>query len=157
MISKRYTRVWKGQLLKPGIDSKGYLKVVLCINGKNTTCKVHRLVAEAFILNPLNKPQVNHIDGDKLNNFMTNLEWSTQSENMVHAFNNRLFKTRVGTNNNQAKLSKEQVIEIKRTYAPKSREFGTYALAKKFNVHRKTISRIINNITYSEIQGEVVK
>lgn len=61
--------------------SKGYLRVYLSKNGKRKHHKVHRLVAQAFIPNPDNKPQVNHIDGNKKNNSITNLEWVTDTEN----------------------------------------------------------------------------
>ena len=61
--------------------SKGYLRVYLSKNGKRKHHKVHRLVARAFIPNPENKPQVNHIDGNKKNNSITNLEWVTDTEN----------------------------------------------------------------------------
>lgn len=71
--------------LKPFTTGKGYLKVDLHKNGKRTHKKVHRLVAEAFIPNPLGKPQVNHIDGNKKNNSYTNLEWCTNQENQLHA------------------------------------------------------------------------
>ena len=72
----------KGRLLKPWILTNDYLAVQLTNNQRRM---VHRLVAESFIENPHNKPQVNHKDGDKANNMLSNLEWSTQSENMLHA------------------------------------------------------------------------
>ena len=62
------------------------LRVSLCEEGKRFYFLVHRLVAQTFIPNPENKPQVNHIDGNPLNNHVSNLEWSTQSENLKHAF-----------------------------------------------------------------------
>ena len=65
----------KEKIIKPGKDSKGYLRVNLYENGKHKTVKVHRLVANAFIDNPLNLPQVNHIDENKENNIVDNLEW----------------------------------------------------------------------------------
>lgn len=71
--------------LKPFITGKGYLKVDLHKDGKRTHKKVHRLVAEAFVPNPANKPQVNHKDGNKQNNSYTNLEWVTNQENVIHA------------------------------------------------------------------------
>ncbi len=66
-------------------SGRGYLVVKPYIDGKNINMYVHRLVAEAFIHNPNDKPFVNHIDGDKHNNHADNLEWVTHSENMAHA------------------------------------------------------------------------
>jgi hypothetical protein len=63
---------------------KGYLRVYLYKNGKRKHHKIHRLVAKAFIPNPNNKPQVNHKDGNKKNNSITNLEWVTDEENKLH-------------------------------------------------------------------------
>ena len=75
------------KFLKFTYDQQGYQRVNLYIgNYKSKTIKVHRLIAETFINNPLNKSDVNHIDGKKSNNNVINLEWCTRSENMKHAF-----------------------------------------------------------------------
>lgn len=71
-----------GRILKGRKTRNGYLKVDLCKNGKPKSYLVHRLVAQAFIPNPQNKPEVNHIDEDKENNYVENLEWCTAKENI---------------------------------------------------------------------------
>lgn len=83
-VSNRYgTRTIPCKLLSPSISTYGYCKVILCLNANNRKhVKVHRLVAEAFIPNPDNKPQVDHIDRNKQNNNVGNLRWCTLSENM---------------------------------------------------------------------------
>ena len=81
----------KGQMLKPYISKKGYLKVDLGDGfGKRKSVSVHRLVAIAFIDNPMNYDQVNHMDGVKTNNHIDNLEWCNNSENQLHAYANGL-------------------------------------------------------------------
>lgn len=72
--------------LKPAVDNKGYLRCALSKENKLKTFKVHRLVASAFIDNPDNLPQINHKDGNKLNNHVENLEWCNNSQNQLHAY-----------------------------------------------------------------------
>lgn len=77
----------KERILKQRPDFKGYMRIDLKDNnGKRCYLGVHRIVAMTFIDNPLNKPQVNHIDGNKANNRVENLEWNTNSENQKHAY-----------------------------------------------------------------------
>lgn len=83
----------KGQILKPHKDKDGYLRVRLCKNGKSKGEGVHRIVLKAFISNPENKPQCNHINGIKDDNRLTNIEWCTISENTKHAWDNGLNKS----------------------------------------------------------------
>lgn len=73
-----------GIILRPSASPAGYLGVVLCVLGARDTRRVHRLVAEAFLAVP-RKETINHIDGDKLNNRVANLEWATVHENFAHA------------------------------------------------------------------------
>ena len=73
------------KILKPNSDGAGYLYVSLSRDGKKKNPKIHRLVAEAFIPNSENLPQVNHIDEDKSNNRVTNLEWSTSLNNLNYS------------------------------------------------------------------------
>ena len=82
----------KGKILKIIPENRGYSVVNLCKDGKCKTYKVHRLVAIAFLENPDNKPQVNHIDGNKKNNSILNLEWVTAEENINHAWDTGLSK-----------------------------------------------------------------
>lgn len=81
-----YVYKTKEKLLKKTILNTGYEQVNLYINGNCNKVSVHRLVAELFIENPNNYPQVNHIDGNKRNNNIINLEWCTQSMNTKHAY-----------------------------------------------------------------------
>ena len=83
--SARYNRY-----LKLFFNKKGYARINLNKKGKLKTYRVHRLVAQAFIPNPNNKPQVNHKDGNKRNNCVDNLEWVTNEENYEHAIKNNL-------------------------------------------------------------------
>ena len=82
----------KGCVLKHGIETRGYSFVSLRKPGTVIYARVHRLVADAFMTNEFNKPEVNHIDGNKQNNAVTNLEYSTHSENMRHAVETGLKK-----------------------------------------------------------------
>lgn len=76
--------------MKQRINNRGYSLVGLVKNRKQKYYSVHRLVAQAFITNPDNKSEVNHIDGNKTNNHADNLEWTTHKENIQHAFNEGL-------------------------------------------------------------------
>lgn len=84
----------KKKLLKLNKNSRGYIVITFTKNKIQKSYSVHRLVAEAFIPNPENKPQVNHINGDKTDNRVENLEWCTGSENMQHCYKNNLQKKR---------------------------------------------------------------
>lgn len=88
-------RIWShktNKFLSPSINKRGYAHIVLVNDGKRYDYRVHRLIAMTFLDNPENKEQVNHIDGDKLNNYLSNLEWMTAEENIQHAKDNKLFK-----------------------------------------------------------------
>lgn len=131
---------------KFSLDKDGYKQVNLSKNGKYTTYKIHRLVALTFIPNPNNYPVINHIDGDKQNNRVDNLEWCTRSENDLHAFRLGLRKPipvekkARGEQTRTAKLKEKQVIYIK-----KHKYIETEILMKMFNVSRSTINSIKEN------------
>ena len=86
----RITKTNSLRCLKGELNNKGYLRVGLAKNHKLYFFRVHRLVGIAFIPNPLNKPQINHKDGNKLNNCVDNLEWVTNEENYEHAIKHNL-------------------------------------------------------------------
>ena len=98
---------------KLSIHSSGYIIVCIKTNSKIKNLYMHRLVAIAFIPNPENKREVNHLDGDKTNNNDWNLEWATKSENTIHAFRNNLMRT----HSKLREIQREQAIKrMKKVY-----------------------------------------
>ena len=83
-------KLMKGKMISVCNDGRGYLLVNLWKNNKPKNIRTHRLIAKAFIPNPENKPQINHINGDGTDNRIENLEWCTASENIQHAHNTGL-------------------------------------------------------------------
>lgn len=141
-----------GKIMKSYI-SNNYLQIVVRLNGRNSKSKVlkiHREVAKAFLPNFNNLPQVNHKDGNKLNNSVDNLEWCTDKENIQHAYKTGLAYAIKGSNNIQSKLTMEEVRYIRKNYIPRDFNFGCRGLARKFNVSHKAIYKIIQNKSYIE-------
>ncbi len=143
-----YSQVY-GELKKmaPYKVRDGYLRLDLFKNGERITVSPHRIVAQTFISNPENKPEVNHIDGNKSNNCTSNLEWVTHSENMRHAYDNGLCQNQKGGNNGNCKLSDDEVKAIRQLYKPRSSAYNQKKLAQIFNVSVATIDNIVNNRT----------
>lgn len=108
--------------------------------------KIHRLVALAFIPNNENKKEVNHIDGNKLNNHVENLEWCTRQENIEHCILNKLQKPFKGEEIGNSKLLEFQVIEIRNKFKP--RVYSRTKLAKEYNVSEATIKDILYKRTW---------
>jgi len=134
----------KGKILKPLKNKAGYLFVCLYKENKSKFHYIHRLVAIEFIPNPYSKETVNHINPIKTNNNFENLEWSTQSENNKHSYDNKL-NVAIGKDNGNVKLTEEKVLEI-RNAVGKQKE-----IAQIYNIDRSVVSRIKNNKTWSHI------
>jgi hypothetical protein len=147
----------KTKILTPRLDrsKKGryYLRIKISKNGKEKIFLIHRLIAEAFIPNLKNKPQINHIDGDTLNNSINNLEWCTPSENMKHAFKIGLIipPDNKGSKNGRSKLIENDIIQIKKLY--NERKITHKEIATMFDVTRSCISSIINNKAWRHISN----
>ena len=138
-------------ILKPHTDKDGYLIVGLHNHGKSSNKKISRLVAQAFIPNPDNLPEVNHKDENKKNNNAENLEWCTTRYNLTYG--NRLNCSR-GTNNSKHKLTEKQVLEIKRTYVKGDLQFGQSALARQYNVSHQSIALIVKGKSWKHLKEE---
>lgn len=129
VVTKAGLRAIKSKILNKRINNCGYAEVRLSKDGKKTTAFIHVLIAKAFIPNPHNKPQVNHLNGLKTDNCIDNLEWCTQSENMQHA-------SRIGL----LKRTYKQVIDncTGRTY------ISSYEAAVDFNIGHTTLKNYLN-------------
>ncbi len=126
---------------------KGYCCVGLMKNGKQEHISLHRLVAEAFIPNPLELPQVNHKDGNKENNHVSNLEWCTNQENIIHAFKKglKIPTCHVGEKNTKAKLN-DNIIRYIRNSNESAKE-----LSNRFGVSKSAIYKVREAVRWSHI------
>jgi len=138
----------KGKELKPQKNTSGYLYVNLCHNSKSTKKYIHRLKAFAFIDNKQNSKEVNHIDGNKLNNEINNLEWVTSKENKEHAFKNNINNYK-GENHKLSKLTSTDVLNIRKEYAES--KITHSKLAFNYGVNQSAITRVINKTSWSHI------
>lgn len=137
----------KERILKPALEGGGYYMVILYKDGKKYNKKIHRLVCTTFHENPLNLPDINHKDTNKLNNNEFNLEWCTEKQNTQHAIKMGVFDT-VGENNGKHKLIEKEILEIRAL-----KGIMTYRkIADKFNISEPMISNILNNKNWTQIK-----
>ena len=118
-----------GTILKSQADRKGYHRVRVTVDQVKHTLKIHREVAKAFIPNPNNLSQVNHIDGNKSNNAVDNLEWVTNRENALHALSNGLWESFISGSIAENEKRKKRVIA---TNGDKTIEFESVSSAERY-------------------------
>lgn len=148
--NSKYTQ-WRNNKIfhvKSRTDRNGYVTVRLNINGIEKVKQLHRLVAETFLLKIDGKDFVNHKDGNKSNNDVSNLEWCTKSENTYHAYKTGLKEARKGgevynssLTNHQAKIIRERALSGE----------SCKSLSKEFKVPVYTISKIKTGVSYKNV------
>ncbi len=148
----------KGRWLKPSFNSDGYLYLCLYKNQKSKTHRVHRLVAQTYISNPLNKPEINHKNLIKTDNHFSNLEWVNHRENMQHAWEFGAFDNRdnSGENNGFSKFTWKEVNEMRQNHHKMKYGDKPY---EKYGIDSSHYYDIINNKYWydSKYKKEIVK
>ncbi len=148
--------VKRNKFLKPFHKNGGYVRICLYVEKdkkiKGIQYSVHRLVAQTFIPNPLNYPQINHKDGNKTNNKVSNLEWCTPSQNQKHAYLTGLSKKKFGEDHYHCNHSNEEINIIKRTLVLK--EIGEIyisdtVISKIFNIPKSSLTLIRKGQLYN--------
>ena len=143
-----------GNILKQDLLKSGYYSVRVVVKDRNDKRHIiiHKAVAYTFIDNPNGYNVVNHIDGNKTNNHVENLEWCTYEHNLRHSYDTGLFnKEKIsGENNHEAKLTWDDIAYIREYYIPKDRRFGQRAMARKFGVSRPSIRRVLSGDGWRE-------
>lgn len=146
-------KVWSKRTnkeLKQCVNPRGYMGIATTIGGRSGTryCfRVHRLVAEAFIPNPEGKSYVNHKNLDKKDNNLSNLEWVTASENVVHYYSS--VESSGGSRKYAARhLSSDEASFIRQVYVPRDPVYGARALSRRFGIPHSSILSILSFKTY---------
>lgn len=144
-------RIEGSKIIKMRLNERGYYRLSLSKNGECKNFTLHRLIAKAFIPNPHNKPEINHINGIKTDNRIDNLEWVTTKENVIHAETIGLRnKNRAnGEKNGASKLTEKQVIDIREKF--KTNKYTKLSLAKEYNVGQTLIGYIISRKYWKHI------
>lgn len=142
--SNNYKNSKTTKILKPALSVDGYLKTMLqndLYEYKSMT--VHYFVTLAFYGEKPNGIEVNHKNGIKTDNSISNLEYCTRSENINHGYRTGLIKPRAGSLNGMAKLNEEQVREIRKHASENGRYYGRKMLAEKYGVSECTIKEVV--------------
>lgn len=137
-----------GNVLRQELAINGYYRIrhIKLEDGTKKNFRVHRAVACTFIPNPDNKTDVNHIDGNKLNNNVNNLEWLSHSDNISHSYTiNKQRKS-------NTRLTLEQIQWIRENYIKGDRVFGCYGIGRTLDVDPKTVRNVIQNKTYKKLE-----
>lgn len=144
----RIKRKKTGRILSQRLEPMGYLRVKM-FNKNNVPSdyRVHRIIALTFITKNQKKNNVNHIDGNKINNNVSNLEWVTRSENTKHAYRTGL-ANKQGENHHNAILSEKDVLNIRRLYG---NGVSQADLHRKYSLNRTTISDIVRHLAWQHI------
>lgn len=141
--------IFSKRFISKEIDHDGYYRVHLSKDNRKKHEKINRLVACAFLPNPENKPEVNHIDGNKTNNSVSNLEWCSHLENRKHAIATGLWDMN-GEKSPNAKLTWDAVKQIRSEYIARDREHGGEALARRYGVSAPLILMVVHNKIWRE-------
>ena len=143
--SLNYKRSGRVVVLNPSLTSDGYMKTMLLDDtGKYRSWTVHKFVTLAFF-GDRQGLEVNHKNGIKTDNRIHNLEYVSRSENIKHAYANRLMRGMVGVNNPNSKLTNEQVVEIRNHASTHGKNYGRKELALKYNVSECCIKEVVNH------------
>ena len=145
--SKVNKRIQYGRVRKPQLSKKGYLQISIIKNGKKLNTGIHRLVAIAFIPNINNYEQVNHIDSNKLNNNVSNLEWCTNKQNADHATKNNLRRCNYGEKHHMTKLKDKDVFNVRKLLSLGKTQTE---IARIYNVSNTAIYYISKNRNHTK-------
>jgi hypothetical protein len=133
-------------------NTHGYPCVVLTSkDGSRKTITVHRIVLSSFTENVDNLPQVNHKDGNKLNNSLDNLEWCSGACNVQHAYDNGLSKAACGERQGHAKLTDDLVYWARTVFLKRDRDFGVVGLNRKLGVCNSVVSEAVRGVTWRHL------
>lgn len=138
----------KGKFIKQRINNKGYLMISLSKNNRSKLKTVHRLIAQTYIPNSLNLPQVNHKNGIKTDNRAENLEWCTNAENHSHGIKLGLLN-QYGENNPSNKLTAKQVHKIRELYA--TGKYSQQQIANTIKISRENVGLIVRRQRWTHI------
>lgn len=147
-------RISTNKILKQVKLKTGYMNVVVSLGKRKNilAMRVHIAVLESFKGRDEYRTQVNHIDFNKTNNNLSNLEWCTPKENRDHSYVNLLKAKKFGELNPCSKLTKIDVEYIRNNYNPNDKNFSSRALAKKYNVCHETILNVIKHKTWNFVE-----
>lgn len=142
-------QITEEKILAIRTDRAGYKRVKLSKNGVARLALLHRVVAQAFVMNVNSYREINHKDGNKENNFPSNLEWVTRSGNMKHAFEKGLKHSRKGESNNKAKITENDVRRIREM---RKNKHTLVEISMEFGITATNVSNIVNFKTWKEVE-----